>query len=636
MSIDLPRFIFDFEVFAYDWIVVFKNKRTKEYFVFHNDNDGVRAFMDEHPLLGGFNNKHYDQFILKAVLADADPQKVKAVNDFIIVQERNGWEHPLMKNLGREVWFDQYDLMDDCQMGLSLKAIEAHLGMDIQETTVDFNLDRPLTDEELEKVIHYCKHDVDATDALDDLRQNYLENKIVLGAECSLEPARALYMTNAKLTAQYLGARATPHDDEREYRYPGKLRREYIPPAVFSFFDRLHDKSISDETIFSEKLEITVGDCPVTLGYGGIHGAIPCYLEEAREGRTIRNKDVASYYPHQMTLNGYCSRNIPSPAVYASTIERRVRAKKAGDKATANALKLVLNTTYGAMLNEYNELYDPLMGRSVCISGQLQLLELAEHLVGVCPTLRLIQLNTDGIMVSLDNTDVPVYEEITEEWQNRTGFELEEDFIRKIVQKDVNNYVELPLEGEPKIKGGVLVRGIVTNGNVDFPAMGFPAWTNTTGGAFNINNNAVVIANAVREYFANGTPIRETVEADNTLLDYQLVAKASSKYGPAYHMIGEEPVQVQKVNRVYAAKDYRLGTLYKRHLGSGNLVKQAGLPAHCLVDNDNHETLAAIDREWYIREAERYVRDFLGIKPPKRNTRKVNSIKRNLLKSIFE
>lgn len=613
----LDRSIFDFEVFYRDWFVVFKDKKTKQFTVFHNDNDGVRAYMKDCPLLAGFNNKHYDQFIMKAVLMDADPEEIKALNDFIIVQERNGWEHPLMRQ-GEPVWFNQYDLMDDCQMGLSLKAIEAHLGMDIRETTVDFNLTRSLTDAEAEQVIFYCKHDVDATDRLDDLRQNYLDNKIVLGRECGLEPEKALYMTNAKLTAAYLGAVPTTHDDERQYRLPDKLRTEYIPPEVDAFFDRVHDMSIPSSVVFSEKLEIMVGDCPVTLAYGGIHGAIPCYSEEATENRSIRNKDVASYYPHQMTLNGYCSRNIPSPEVYASTIERRVRAKKAGDKATANALKLVLNTTYGAMLNEYNALYDPLMGRSVCISGQLQLLELAEHLLQDCPTLRIVQLNTDGIMVSLDNSDIPAYEAITEEWQTRTGFELEEDMIQKIVQKDVNNYVEIPLEGEPKIKGGVLVRGIA------------PA------GAFNINNNAVAVAKAVKDCLAYGTPVRETIEGDNNLMDFQIVAKAGSKYTGAFHDVNGEMKPVQKVNRVYAARDYRLGTLYKRHGASGNLVKQAGLPFHSAVDNDNSLTLDAVDKEWYIREAERYVRDFLGVKPPKRNTRKVNTIKRNLLKSIFE
>lgn len=615
MSIDLPRFIFDFEVFAYDWIVVFKDKTSKEYEVFHNDPDGVKSFMERQPLLASFNGKHYDRYILQGVLLDFNPEQIKEVNDYIIKLNMDGWTYPPFRE--KKVFFDMYDLMDDCQQGLSLKAIEAHLGMDIRETTVPFDIDRPLTDEELDEVIYYCKHDVDATDKLDDLRRDYLLNKLKIGEECGLEPARSLYMTNAKLTATYLGAVPQPHDDEREYRYPEKLVRKYIPQEVFDFFNRLRNKEIPDDEIFKEKLDIDVGGCPVTLGYGGIHGAIPCYSEEAQEGRTIRNKDVASYYPHQMVLNGYCSRNIPSPEVYASTIERRVRAKKAGDKATANALKLILNTTYGAMLNAFNNLYDPLMGRSVCISGQLQLLELAEHLVQDCSTLKIIQLNTDGIMVSLDDTDVSTYQEITEEWQKRTGFELEEDLIKKIVQKDVNNYVEIPIEGEPKIKGGVLVRGI------------------STAGAFNVNNNATGIAEAVKRNLADGTPVRDIIEADNNLLDFQLVAKASGKYDAAFHEVNGAMVTVQKCNRVYASKDYKLGTLYKRHAETGTVAKQAGLPTHSVIDNDNHCSIVDVDKEWYIREAERYVKDFLGIKPPKRNTRKVNSIKKSILKELL-
>ena len=78
--------------------------------------------------------------------------------------------------------------------------------------------------------------------------------------------------------------------------------------------------------------------------------------------------------------------------------------------------------------------------------------------------MKIIQLNTDGIMVSLDDCDVSMYQEITQEWQDRTGFELEEDLIKMICQKDVNNYVEVPFEGDPKIKGGVLVRGIAPAG----------------------------------------------------------------------------------------------------------------------------------------------------------------------------
>ena len=321
-------------------------------------------------------------------------------------------------------------------------------------------------------------------------------------------------------------------------------------------------------------------------------------------------------YPHLMTLMGYTSRNIPSPEVYAATIERRVKAKRSGDKATANALKLVLNTTYGAMLNKYNALYDPLMGRSVCITGQLFLLELANHLVADCSTLKVIQLNTDGIMVSFDEDEYQKVLSITGEWQERTGFELEEDSVKLIVQKDVNNYVELPFEGEPKIKGGVLVRGIA------------PA------GAFNVNNNACVVAKAVKDYLAYGVPVEQTVMECDRLLDFQLVAKAGSKYGDALHEVDGKMEVVQKVNRVYATEDHRYGTLYKIHLGTGNPVKIAGLPSRCVVDNDNHLTIDVVDRDWYIRLAKRYVRDFLGLKPPKRNTRKVNSIKKKLLEIL--
>lgn len=166
-----------------------------------------------------------------------------------------------------------------------------------------------------------------------------------------------------------------------------------------------------------------------------------------------------------------------------------------------------------------------------------------------------------------------------------------------ICQKDVNNYVEVPFEGEPKIKGGVLVRGIA------------PA------GAFNINNNACVVARAVKDYLAYGVLVEKTIMECDRLLDFQLVAKAGSKYGDAFHEVDGELKVVQKVNRVYATEDHRFGTLYKMHLTTGTPVKITGLPSRCVVDNDNHLSIDVVDRDWYIRLAKRYVHDFLGQKP---------------------
>lgn len=623
MNLTEEIYIFDCEVFAHDWLFVFKEIATGEYTVIHNDNDAVVAFMERNPFLGGFNNKHYDNFILKGVMCGLTPEQIKEINDLIIVEEVNGWDIPVLREY--RVYFDSFDLMDDCQVGLSLKAIEAHLGIPIEETEVDFNITHRLSEKELQETIYYCKYDVDATEKLYHLRQAYLKNKVTLGKARNLTDRQAMYMTNAKLTSVYLKAQKPekPWNDERNYQYPEKLLRQYIPQEVFDFFDRMKDDRIPNDELFSSKLEIMVGVCPCTIAYGGIHGAIPTYVEEATETRTIRNKDVASYYPHLMTLMGYCSRNMPSPKMFEDTLEERVAAKKAGDKATANALKLVLNTTYGAMLNgkdgtAFNDLYDPLMGRSVCISGQLFLLELSEHLIAECSTLKIIQLNTDGIMVSFDHEDEAKYQEITQEWQDRTGFELEEDFIRKIVQKDVNNYVEVPADGgESKVKGGQLVRGIA------------PA------GAFNINNNAVVVARAIKQYFIDGTPPEETIAASENILDFQLIAKAGGKYSQCYHLVGGEKVIVQKVNRVYAVSDKSKGTVYKTHAVTGRDAKVAGLPTHCAIDNNNNLSIEVVDRKWYVKLAKKYINDFLGIKPPRKNTRRINSLKKKSL-ALFD
>ena len=640
--------IFDCEVGAHDWLFVFKNAATGERVIIHNDNEAVTAFMETDPFLGGFNNKHYDNHILKGVLINCTPEEIKEINDLIIVNEVNGWDIPALREY--RVYFSSFDLMDDCQDGVSLKGIEAHLGIPIEETEVDFNLDRPWTAEELELMVKYCCYDVDATEILYHIREGYLTNKANLAKARGIDVRQGLYYTNAKMTSVYLQAQKPdkPWTDEREYQYPKQLLREYIPQEVFDFFDRLRDPNVPDIQLFGGRdehgkkvkgasLDIMVGVCPTTIAYGGIHGAIPTYMEEATDKRSIRNKDVASYYPNLMRKMGYCSRNMPSPETYAQTIDSRVKAKKAGDKDTANALKLVLNTTYGAMLNgnkqtAYNDLYDPLMGRSVCITGQLFLLELSMHLIAECPSLKVIQLNTDGIMVSLDNEDEPKWQEITQEWQDRTGFELEEDFIQKIVQKDVNNYVEVPVGGgAPKVKGGQLVRGVLTNGNIDFTKMGLPAWDNMNGGAWNINNNAVIVARAIRDYFVDGTPPEDTIAASNNILDFQLIAKVGGKYTGCYQIIGEDKVPVQKVNRVYAVKDTRCGTLYKTHAVTGADSKVPSLPIHCLVDNNNNLDIEVVDRRWYLKLAKKYINDFMGIKPPRKNTRRINSLKKKSL-----
>lgn len=336
--------------------------------------------------------------------------------------------------------------------------------------------------------------------------------------------------------------------------------------------------------------------------------------------RIIRNYDVASYYPHLMTLYGYTSRNIPSPEIFSEVLESRMKAKAAGDTATANALKLVVNTTYGASLNKYNDLCDPLMGRSVCITGQLFLLELAQRLYKDVADLRIVQLNTDGIMIEFDDSQYEQVQEILNEWQTRTGFELEEDGIAQIAQKDVNNYVEVQPSGKFKTKGGYLVRGIA------------PA------GAFNVNNNATIVAKALVEYFVHGTPPEDTINACDDIFQFQIIAKAGAKYREAYHMVDGEKVPVQKVNRIYATTDPRYGKLFKVKAENDAEAKIEMLPEHCIIDNDNHLTIADVDKQFYIDMAKKRINDFMGIKPEKkgRKSTMANATPKNVYQKLLE
>lgn len=320
--------------------------------------------------------------------------------------------------------------------------------------------------------------------------------------------------------------------------------------------------------------------------------------------RIVRNYDVGSYYPHLITLCGYASRNIPSVETFSSVLDTRMKAKASGDKATADALKLVCNTTYGAMLNQYNDLYDPLMGRSVCITGQLFLLELAQHLFREVTNLRLFQLNTDGVMVEFDDSQLQQVREICDEWQTRTGFELEEDAVVKIAQKDVNNYVEVQPGGKAKAKGGYLVKGV------------------SIKGAFNINNSCCIVATALKEYFLHKTPVEDTINACDDIFQFQIVAKAGAKYKEAYHLVDGEKQPVQKVNRVYATADERYRKVFKVKSEDESEAKIEMLPEHCIIDNDNQLSISDVDKTFYIEMANKRINDFKGIKPEKKTRRK--------------
>lgn len=576
---------YDFEVMAHDWLCVFIDNETDKEIVAVNDALTVKELLDDpENIFVGFNCKGYDRFIMHGVLEDRTPEQIKEINDFIIKEGKPGWEFPFNSYLT----MNNVDVMDDMQPA-SLKSIEGQLYYPIVESSIPFDYPDKLTDEQIEEMVKYCISDVRNTLRIYRLRKDYYANKIKVGQMAGLSVIESMSLTNAKLAAKMLKAKPCKRDDEFKLTYPTDLLTKYIPDEVFDFFNEaINDPENYDPT--EKSVEFNIGECICRVGWGGVHGAIPQYRFVTGSYTVLKDSDVGSFYPHIMTLKNKLSRNIPSYKIFQDVLDTRMEAKKAGDKATANALKLVVNSTFGASGDKYNDLYDPLMFRSVCMYGQLYLVELAFNLYEHIPDLVIVQLNTDGIMYEYRREYDKEVDAILQEWQDRTGFSLETDEIGQFYQKDVNNYIWVERNGDVKTKGGELVRGIA------------PA------GAFKVNNDAICVANAIVDYFVKGISPEDSINADNDIKHYQFIARASSKYDGMVYMYDGKEVPTQKCNRVYATADERCGTLFKTK--GEDRIKVASIPEHCLIDNDNHCAITDVDKSFYIRMANNKINSF--------------------------
>lgn len=589
--VTMHRWIYDIEVFAHDWLVVFRRVDDDHHHIIHNNNYQLREFFMAHSgdVFGGFNNRHYDDWVVQSMLSGADNAMVKAHNDFIIEQGGNGWEFPFIR--GQRKQFRSFDLRDDLPIGLSLKAIEANMGLSIVESSVDFRLERPLTEEELKETIRYCCNDVDATLELYKARKAYIDSKTAVGAMKGIDEAVALGLTNAKLTAAFVDAKAQYHDDEFVYKPPKELRiKKYT--KVLEFFKVID---------YDQKLTIDIAGVPHVYGWGGLHGAIPNYFQKSDDETVIMIADVGSYYPSMIIQYGFASRNSPDADAYKDVYVKRMAAKRNGDKVTANSLKLVLNTYYGATKNQYNDLYDPRMANAICITGQLFLTDLIEKLE-LIKGFELIQSNTDGIIIRYPKKVDQQIRDTIGEWEQRTRLTMELGEVRAIAQKDVNNYIMEDGDGHIKSKGGYV--------------------SLYAGGDFKMNSLQIV-HKAIGDYFLHGTPVEDTIKACEDPLAFQIIAKAGGTYTGVVWEQSHQTIPVQRVNRVYACTNPDLGTLYKTK-EDGRRDKIASLPDHCLIDNDNRIHISEIDRAWYIELAKKRVQDYLGVeKAPKiKKTRK--------------
>ena len=650
--------IFDMEVFHEDWVFVSKSPGSNEYTIIHNDNAKLKEHVSQKDLLlGGFNNKWYDDGIIHAITHGADNITVKKLNDFIIEEKKFWWQFPFLQYKRKS--FRSFDLRDDLPQNLSLKAIEGNIGENIVETGVDFNIGRKLTEKELEDTIKYCKVDVDNTVRLYEKRSSYIESKKGVARLKGMNEFQAMTMTNAKLTAYFLDAKKQTRGDEYEYpivehldlgRY-NHILDYYADPVAYTIkeleaklkeatnqrtirsLNRRIDELKESGSIYDTKLETKVAGVPHVFAWGGVHGARRKYTDETNDKEQIALIDVGSYYPSMMIEYGFMSRNIPNAKGFEEVYNRRMEAKQTGDKKTSDALKLVLNTCYGAMKNQYNDLYDPRNANAICVNGQLLLTDLIDKLEEV-KGFSLIQSNTDGLIIKYPKKNEKEVHSIIRDWEKRTRMNMEYTNIHKIIQKDVNNYI-IQSADVYVIEDGEKVVIQEDNGYITTTGSYVSLYD---GGDFR-NNSLVILHDALVDYFIYGIPVEETIMNETEVEKFQDIAKTGSTYSGTVHYIRDTPQMVQNVNRVYATSNKDYGTV-KKIKDNGREDKIAGIPENCYIDNYNSMKISDIDRSYYIDLAKERVIDFVGKRNASKEIKRIekpNKKKEQIMtKNIFQ
>lgn len=564
-------FAYDFEVFSNDWLVVFKNDQSMV--VFHNDQYGLKKWIKENlPILVGFNNFQYDDKILHKLLCSyyslpADIYKIS---------------HNLIKNQDR-VWSKlpilTLDTRQELPINISLKAIEAHLGWDIVECSIPWDIDRKLTEEEIAEVTKYCIHDVDATYKIWKLREEYFSGKLNLINEFDLGYTD-MRKSRAGLSALVLDADYDfkPPRDRFCFDYDPNIDWKCIPPNLRWFFENMGKHYLSGlkiKEIEDSCICINFADVKHTIGLGGIHAAIPNYKSEGN----FLHIDVGSYYPALMINNNWISRACKEPDKFKQIRDTRFALKKAGDPRQ-EAYKIILNSTYGATNSKskkdsnakFNALFDPKMSNNVCVNGQLILIQLVQELKKYT---KLIQSNTDGIIIELLNFNK--VNEIIDDFSRRFNISFTKTKIKKVVQRDVNNYAVQLANGKIKAKGIFAMKD----------------WK---------NNFLNIIPKALQNYFFHGISVLETVLSAD-IIDFQMIAKKSGNY-EYLELNGEK---LQHCNRVFATKTG--GTIYKVK-ANGRKDKVANTSDKSEVWNESNFDKIELDKQYYYNTINSEIKSF--------------------------
>jgi len=279
------------------------------------------------------------------------------------------------------------------------------------------------------------------------------------------------------------------------------------------------------------------------LGTGGIHGCIKAGVYESNDEYIIVDVDVASYYPilpiilklfpehlGKKFLEIY-RESFVKPRFIAKGVWDKTRAlwEKLGildysnedtknidysgqtfDKTLISGFKLAANSVYGKSNSQYSWLFDPLYTLKTTLGGQLSLMMLSEKIMTNVDDLTILQINTDGLTVRIPRSEKRNFYNQCTEWEEETGLILEYAAYKKMIIRDVNNYIAEDMTGYVKYKGAFKPYDVAIKDE-----------------EYHKSLSQAIVPKAVAEYFLNGVPIEETVMKSTDIYDFCKTFNAS-------------------------------------------------------------------------------------------------------------
>lgn len=310
------------------------------------------------------------------------------------------------------------------------------------------------TQEQLDTVVTYCINDVKSTKQIMNLSKDQINLRKDLTKEYGINLFSA---SEPRISKELFLMFLSQETGIKKYDLKNlRTRRDYIKVSdiilPYTKFNHpafqnllLNFKGLiinAKDTKGGFKYSFNYKNVKTDFGLGGAHGCTASGVYEAKDGMIIMSSDVTSFYPNLAIRNKWSPAHLPKDIFcdkYEWFFEERKKLPKKDPKNYV--YKIILNSTYGLSNDENSFLYDPEFTMRITINGQLTLMMLYEMLSeGIPGSIPLMQ-NTDGVEMMIPEQYKQKYMEICSEWEKITQLNLEHDEYKKMVIKDVNNYI---------------------------------------------------------------------------------------------------------------------------------------------------------------------------------------------------